>query len=338
MRIRLRNARRVLRQKSLLRLTLLVAGIILGSGLLITVLEPELSFADGLWWSIVTLTTVGYGDISPSTPGGRVLAGLIMLFGIGLLATFSASLAALLISMKIKENQGMCLSEAVNHIIICEWNHRVKAIVKELRADANTAAAPVVLVADIAEKPLDDPDLLFIKGPADEETLIKANLHKAKTVIVLGDDRLEPTARDAKVVLTAMTVEHLHPAAHTVAELVDKANEQYCLRAKVDEVIIASELSSHLIASAASDHGLSKIVSELLSSSYGNELYVMPLPPQMADKCFLDVFLAMKTERNAIVVGLQKKQGALFRPNPDSETMVSEDDLLVVISKDRIRV
>jgi voltage-gated potassium channel len=335
--MRLRNAGRVLRQKGLLRLTLLVVGSIFSSGLLITVLEPELSFADGLWWSIVTLTTVGYGDISPSTPGGRVLAGLIMLVGIGLLATFSASLAALLISMKIKENQGMCLSEAVNHIIICEWNHRVKAILKELRADAKTATASIVLLADIDEKPLDDPDLLFIRGPADEETLTKANLIKAKTVIILGDDRLEPTARDAKAVLTAMTVEQLHPEAHTVVELVDKANERHCVRAKVDEIIIASELSSHLIACAASDHGLSKIVSELLSSSYGNELYVMPLPAQMADKCFLDVFLAMKTQRNATVIGLQKKSGALFLPNPDPETMVREDDLLVVISKDRLK-
>jgi len=74
--------------------------IVLGSAVLISLLEPDLSFISAIWWSIVTLTTVGYGDISPVTPGGRVVAVVIMFFGIGVLGMLSASLAALLISKK----------------------------------------------------------------------------------------------------------------------------------------------------------------------------------------------------------------------------------------------
>lgn len=51
------------------------------------------SFSDALWWSIVTVTTVGYGDISPVTIGGRIIAGVLMLVGIGLIGSITGSMA-----------------------------------------------------------------------------------------------------------------------------------------------------------------------------------------------------------------------------------------------------
>lgn len=51
------------------------------------------SGTDALWWSFVTVTTVGYGDFYPVTPAGRILAGLMMVTGIGLFGTFTACIA-----------------------------------------------------------------------------------------------------------------------------------------------------------------------------------------------------------------------------------------------------
>lgn len=334
---KLKQLYRFLRRENLLYLLAIIFVIVLISSALITRFEPDISFAGGIWWSIVTLTTVGYGDISPATPAGRILAVLVMFFGIGLLGMLSAGLATMLISRKMKENRGMCPSKVKGHIIICEWNHRAKAILKELRADPQTEQTPVVLVADIEERPLDDPDLLFIRGVVCEENLEKANLNKARTIIVLGDDNVEPTTRDAKVVLTTLTIESMNPAVYSVVELVDKKNEPHCLRANADEIIIGSELSSHLIASAASDHGISRVVTELLSSRYGNELYSMPVPAEMAGKKFLDIFVAMKREQNVTVFGIQKGRAGVFLPNPDTDYPVTAEDLLLVISKDRIK-
>ena len=324
-----------LRRENVINLLTVILVIVLSSGALIAFFEPGLSFASGLWWSIVTLTTVGYGDISPSTAGGRIQAVIIMFFGIGLLGTLSASLATLLIRKRMKEDKGMCASTVDNHIIICEWHHRTRAIIKELRADVQTESTPLVLIADIEEKPIDDDNLFFVRGTVNEETLEKANLQKARTVVVLGDDSVETTARDAKVVLSTLTIESMNPDVYTVVELVDKANEQHCLRANADEIIVGSELSSHLIASAASDHGISKVISELLSSRYGNELYSMPVPEKMVGLKFLDVFIAMKTQSNATVLGVQKGSTGEFISNPDVDYLICQQDNLLVISKDR---
>ena len=52
------------------------------------------SLVDGLWWTVVTLTTVGYGDVSPVTMGGRVTAAVFMLAGIGVVSFITANIAA----------------------------------------------------------------------------------------------------------------------------------------------------------------------------------------------------------------------------------------------------
>lgn len=57
-----------------------------------------ISFSNALWWSFVTITTVGYGDISPATPIGRIIAGLIMVVGIGFLGMLTGTIATFFLS------------------------------------------------------------------------------------------------------------------------------------------------------------------------------------------------------------------------------------------------
>lgn len=66
-------------------------GLIGISSLLISYLEQK-SLADALWWSVVTVTTVGYGDISPETAAGRIIAVILMIFGIGFLGMLTGTI------------------------------------------------------------------------------------------------------------------------------------------------------------------------------------------------------------------------------------------------------
>jgi voltage-gated potassium channel len=64
-----------------------------------SLIEPKINTnQDALWWSIVTATTVGYGDLSPATLGGRLIAILLMIFGIGLIGMITGSIATFFIS------------------------------------------------------------------------------------------------------------------------------------------------------------------------------------------------------------------------------------------------
>jgi voltage-gated potassium channel len=71
--------------------------LLITASVTLVVLEPDTvgnSFPNALWWSVVTVTTVGYGDISPVTFPGRVAAIIVMLAGLGVISTLSASVAA----------------------------------------------------------------------------------------------------------------------------------------------------------------------------------------------------------------------------------------------------
>ena len=64
-------------------------------GYLFYISEPEVkNLGDGIWWALVTITTVGYGDITPLTTVGRVVASSLMFLGLGLIATITAIVSA----------------------------------------------------------------------------------------------------------------------------------------------------------------------------------------------------------------------------------------------------
>jgi voltage-gated potassium channel len=74
------------------------------SGVLMTRIEPRMgTISDGIWWAWVTVFTVGYGDIAPQTPTGRLFGGLLILLGVGLISLLTANLAAFLIDREVEK-------------------------------------------------------------------------------------------------------------------------------------------------------------------------------------------------------------------------------------------
>lgn len=63
------------------------------------------SLRDSLWWSFVTTTTVGYGDISPSTNLGRIIASILMIVGIGFVGMLTGTIATFFLNNVVKENK-----------------------------------------------------------------------------------------------------------------------------------------------------------------------------------------------------------------------------------------
>ena len=87
----------LLGRRGLLHVVAFTGLLIVAGGGIMTLIEPETfhgSFWSGIWWALVTVTTVGYGDFPPVTAGGRLVAGGLMLTGIGLVSTVAASISA----------------------------------------------------------------------------------------------------------------------------------------------------------------------------------------------------------------------------------------------------
>ena len=320
-------------RENLHRLTVLLVLLLLGSAFVVSTVEKEWSYADGLWWTIVTLTTVGYGDISPTTALGRGIAILNMIVGVGLLAILSATLAGLLVNVRLREERGMGEFTFTNHIIICEWNSRAAAIIKELRMDPKTELKPIVLIANLEQNPCRSEEVYLIQGHVRDETLLRAHVQAAETVLILGDDQLDDIARDAKVILSTLTVESLNPEVYTVVELVDETHVVTCRRAQANEIIVGSEITSRLMSQAALNPGISQVVSHLLTAETDNQLYKIPVPKTKVGAEYLEVLLYMKQRYNSTVIGIQSGIDGQVTSNPANETKILEGDSLIVIAK-----
>jgi voltage-gated potassium channel len=91
-----------LRTNNFIYITYIAGGAVLFGTIGISYAE-NLSFGDALWWSIVTTTTVGYGDISPKTTLGKAIAVVLMIIGIGFLGMLTGTISTYFLS-KIKKN------------------------------------------------------------------------------------------------------------------------------------------------------------------------------------------------------------------------------------------
>ena|SRR5436190_19594554 len=86
-------------RRAAVAIAVVTLAVTVASGILIQFLDRK-DFANvwvGLWWAIQTVTTVGYGDVTPKTVGGRLVAGIVMLAGIGFLTVVTAAITAALV-------------------------------------------------------------------------------------------------------------------------------------------------------------------------------------------------------------------------------------------------
>jgi voltage-gated potassium channel len=96
----------------------LLVGTVTIGGAIFSVIEPDADWFDGVWWTIVTLTTVGYGDYSPESFAGRWLAAFVMAGGIGAVAILTGILADEIREAKIEgKDETPELDDDIQHVM-----------------------------------------------------------------------------------------------------------------------------------------------------------------------------------------------------------------------------
>lgn len=337
MRARLRSWRQsfasFVRQETFLNLLLLLL-LVLCLGTAGLVYFETASPANALWWTLVTITTVGYGDIAPVTPGGRLIGAITMLSGIGLLGTLSAMLASIMVSAKWRRLRGMDPLTCSGHFVICGWNYKAQEILRELRGDADTQHTPIVLIADLPEQPLDLPGFAFVRGEVNVDTLAKANLSAARSAMVISDDHVDAFSRDARTILTTLAIKKTYPTLYTCVELADPRNATHCQLAGADEIIVSGAMTSRLLVQATLNPGVTQVVSELLSYQEGQELYAISAPAPLVGSTFLEAMTHLKQHHDTLLVALQR-DGEQAVTNPAATYQIQGQDRLFVVSADR---
>lgn len=211
---------------------------------------------EALWWSVVTISTVGYGDIVPLSTAGRILGVVVMLSGIGLVSTLTGNLASLLVEQHTKKRKGLLKVKLSEHVIIVGWNPYGFNLVNSLKKTAAQDKHSVVLVntlppdqRDEIEHKLDlGDDVYFVSGnPGNETVAARTSPDRARVIYILCPEDLPPSEADQQNIYTALTLRSLAPKVPIYAEVMLADNREHLLRTGVNEVLARGELAGNIL-------------------------------------------------------------------------------------------
>ncbi|MCB9546020.1 MAG: ion transporter [Myxococcales bacterium] len=286
------------------------------------------SIGDGLWWALVTLTTVGYGDIAPETGVGRLLGGLLMVAGLFNLGLFAALVSHALVNavLGIREEQ-FRMSGYLNHIVVCGYDPGARLLLDALLAEMAGEDRAIVLFAPGARPPDLPPEFTWISGdPTKESELDKVSLPRAAGAVLVAPRALLPQQADANTILTAFTLRAYMKARasasrrarplYVVAEILDPENVTHARTAGADEVIETTRVGFALMAHATLQPGTAEVLGEVASVGH-QSLYVGRLPGDVEPGPFEAVRVAVRARTGVLIIGLRDGGDDLLNPADD---------------------
>lgn len=319
-----------LRLHIVLRLFVIILIVFFVFGTSIHLIEPEQfpTIFDGVWWVIVTASTVGYGDFVPTTTTGRFIAMLLILVGAGFVTFYMATVASFAIQTQNAVNEGRAVYRNDGHLVVIGWNERARNTINQLtRIDDHFKI--VLIDHTLMYNPVKLPNVHYINGDAtDDETLMKANIKEAKLILITADQHNTETDADMRTILSLLAVKGLNPDIYSVAELLTPHQVNNAKRAGADEIIETTTITGNVMTNTLISQGITDPLSALLDYLTGDKLTYLSLTEDEIGLSYCKI-VQFFIEKEVLVIGI-KKGGKTF-VNPPLETKVEHGDQLLVI-------
>lgn len=252
----------------------------LASSFIIYFLEPD-NFENpfnGFWWVMTTVTTVGYGDLSPETVLGKLYGMLLYLFGIGLIGIIIGKIVDSFSLYRTLKVEGKLKYKGNNHHIMVGWSQRSKMTIEELLLSKHITN-DIVLIDQLQETPFEHERFHFIQGdPTETDILQKANVLESKSVSIFSPQNVDDEiSSDGKSLLVASFIENFGiengKNIYTIVEIAKEKHINIFKNINIDEFILSNEAFPSLMAKSMIHKGSSQLFMQLLSKKYGDDLW-----------------------------------------------------------------
>jgi voltage-gated potassium channel len=307
---------------------LVLISLIFGASLVYwRISDPRQSFVDCLYMTMITITTIGYGEIVPmdGKPWARLFTMGVALVGIGALTYLLSNITAIIVEGNITEKFWRRKMEKKadgmrDHYIVCGAGRVGTHIVNELRQTQR----PFVIVendAAILTEMQRVPDLVCIEGdPTDNSTLTAAGVDRAAGLFAATDE-------DGLNLVIALTARQLSPAIRVVARCQDTKNAEKIKRAGADIVVSPTAIGGLRMASEMVRPAATTFL-DVMMRDRGKNLRVEEIPAGLAGRRLRDLNLSGFPQ--TLPLAVRAGDGWAYNPGPDHE--LTSDSVLIVMT------
>lgn len=275
------------------------------------------SFWDGIWWSIVTVATVGYGDKYPITFPGRIVGITLIIVGYASLSFFTGLIASLFVEDRLKGAKGLKQVRTHGHIVICGWNKTGDFLLKAM-LEKNLQNAEVCILANETpefferlESRYPSLTLKFVRGEAtQEETLKRAAVPGAAQIIILADQQLDRSAADDRSIIIANAVHYLTKKEKITVQLINTENRNMLQRIGISNIIVWDDIGGYILANSISDLNSLSVFCQLAKDK-DNRLCTCKIQDSFIGKSYGELFDYFYHEHSILLMGLLNKEPEL---------------------------
>jgi voltage-gated potassium channel len=285
------------------------------------------SVLDSLYTAVQTVTTVGFGDLTPATRPGRVFAILFMLAGVGVVLYSLTSTVQAIVQSELVEQFGerrlsRKMSKLRNHYIVCGAGRVGSHLIRGLLSADET----FVVIERDSSKVAELTDLgviVLVRDATMEESLREAGVEYARGLAACLAD-------DADNVYVVLSARDLNPKIHIVARAAEEQAESKLIRAGANRVVAPTIIGGHRMAMAltkpAVDDFIGSITANKLELAF-EQLEVAASSSLVGQKLSET---SIRSELDIVVVSIRRSSGDILF-NPSGDAVIEACDVLIAI-------
>ncbi|PWT93067.1 MAG: potassium channel protein [Blastocatellia bacterium] len=285
------------------------------------------SALDSLYVTAQTVTTVGYGDLTPRSVAGRIFATFFMLVGVGvvlyaLTSTVQSIVHSEMIATFGQRRRSRKMSKLRNHFIICGAGRVGSHLVRGLMGSHQT----VIVIESNTQKVAELLDLgvpVLVRDATLEESLREAGVEHARGLATCLPD-------DADNVYVVLTARDLNPNLHIVARAAEEQAEAKLIRAGANRVVAPTIIGGHRMAMALTKPAVGDFIDSVTANKLDlgfEQLEVEPVSNLVGKKLSET---NIRSELDIVVVSIKRSSGDIIF-NPSADTVIESCDMLIAI-------
>lgn len=284
---------------------------------------------EAIYWSIVTISTVGYGDVAPVTDEGRFVAMLVIVAGVAVLA-FTTSLVVSAFTEKLDEIKEVKTIEDISKLqtfyLVCGYEAVAKEVIKKLLKESDSN----IIVIDKNESRILEAKREGLRAlnydPGSVDSYKKLNIDFKKQV----NSVLCLYENDVDNVYTALTVRSLNKDVKIFSLLIDSINRKKLQFSGIDTIVCPQELIGLITKELIGKPVAFNVIHELRSENEYVKIDEIAVTQRVIDNFSTIAELGNK-EYRIIVLGLFKNKSSHFYFNPLPNTILEQGDYMLVI-------